>query len=332
MAGLYVNLGGIRPTTRNADFKMLPSGSQSILSLSKELIIMTAEEKGIKLPNPDSLEDVNLVIGVWTDKTDSIDSEIYSLRVHQASLQKEEEDEIDIIEVKTDQKILCRPKESGENQYRCLFMIPYDDTDIELMTPLLAFAHSVNPGSLDRMFMNFIDAEIYDKFDKEQLKKAIPNDQVSDKQGDGYIVEKDLNTGKYIFISVVSDLPYDIMLVTSMPVFDHYGIDLYQFYPNPNTEQILAVNYRELNITFPGTDTLSVSIVTLDGNAQIYWQSDPAKIFDLRGEGDRITLLSGKKIDSLSVINPDYDIGLEEVPPYIFYISYHKRKHNVNFD
>lgn len=332
VAGLYVNLGGIRPTTRNADFKMLPSGSQSILSLSKELIIMTAEEKGIKLPNPDSLEDVNLVIGVWTDKTDSIDSEIYSLRVHQASLQKEEEDEIDIIEVKTDQKILCRPKESGENQYRCLFMIPYDDTDIELMTPLLAFAHSVNPGSLDRMFMNFIDAEIYDKFDKEQLKKAIPNDQVSDKQGDGYIVEKDLNTGKYIFISVVSDLPYDIMLVTSMPVFDHYGIDLYQFYPNPNTEQILAVNYRELNITFPGTDTLSVSIVTLDGNAQIYWQSDPAKIFDLRGEGDRITLLSGKKIDSLSVINPDYDIGLEEVPPYIFYISYHKRKHNVNFD
>ena len=332
VAGLYVNLGGIRPTTKNADFKLIPSGRQSVLSLSKEEIIMTAKEKHIDLPNPDSLQDVNLVIGVWTDKTDAIDSEIYSLRVHQTSIDKEGVQELDIIEVKTDQKILCRPRSTGAHQYRCLFMVIYDDTDIELNTPFLAYSHSTNPGTLGKMYMNYIDKKIYEKYDPDELRKVIPNDQVAKITAEGYINEKYLESDKYIFLSVVVDLPYDVVLVTSMPVFDHYGIDLYQFYPNPNTEQVIAISFKEVNITFPGTDPVSVSIVTLDGNGQIFWQKDPQKVFDLRGEGDRLTLTSGKTIDAISIINPDFIMGEDDQPPYIFYISYHKRKHNLNFD
>ena len=85
---------------------------------------------------------MNLAIGIWTDKSDSIDSEIYSLRVHQPQLQAD--DRLDIMEVKTDQKIMCIPKLFDNNEYRCLFVVTYDDGDVNLRTPLLAYAKSIN--------------------------------------------------------------------------------------------------------------------------------------------------------------------------------------------
>ena len=337
VAGLYINLGGVRPTTKNSDFQLLPGGKHSILTLSKESILTKAKEKSIDIPHPDSIEDLNIVIGIWTDKSDSIDSELYSLRIHQSSLEKEgQSKELEIIEVKTDQKILCRPRTYEENNYRCLFMIPYDDTDIKLSTPILAFAHSVNPGAIDHMYANYINPTIYEKYQVEELRRAIPNDQNADistyQTGNEYIYQEYLKEKKYLFLSVVSDCQDDIMLVTSMPVYNHFSYNLYQFYPNPNTEQVLAVHEMALNITFPGTDTISMSIVTLAGNGQVWWQRDPFKIFDLRGEGDRITMISGKTKDSLTIVNSDYQEGKTDYQKYVFYISFHKRKANLNFD
>ena len=103
VAGLYIKLGDNRPTINDFDFKLLPPGKDSVLNLTKEQILNKAEELFIIIPYNNSLQDMNLAIGIWTDTSDSIDSEIYSLRVHQPQLQAD--DRLDIMEVKTDQKI-----------------------------------------------------------------------------------------------------------------------------------------------------------------------------------------------------------------------------------
>jgi len=114
LAGLYVNVDGTLPTATNADFILRPNSTDSILTIDEQQIIEYAKARGAKLPVENSIEDVRLIIGVWTDKTDSVDTELYSLRVHEASLDSKEYTFFDIIEVNTDQKVLCKPYIIGE--------------------------------------------------------------------------------------------------------------------------------------------------------------------------------------------------------------------------
>jgi len=76
------------------------------------------------------MEDTRLIIGVWTDKKDSANTELYSLRVHEVFLDPYEYAQFDIIEVNTEQKVLCKPNLVENNRYQCLFMVVYDRQDV----------------------------------------------------------------------------------------------------------------------------------------------------------------------------------------------------------
>ena len=330
VAGLYINLGGSRPTIKNAHFKLLPPGKETVLSLTRDDIVNKAKEQGIRLPYERSVQDVNLVIGIWTDKSDSIDSELYSLRVHQPQLPVE--DPLDITLINTDQKIMCIPKAVAE-KFRCLFVITYDDEDVNMFTPLLAYGASINNGALNHMYANYIDRDLYDQYDVSQLTNRIPTSQTSElnseEDGVNYIYTNSLKKSKYIFINVMSDKPDPMMIVTSMPVYNYITYDLFEFNPNPTTEQLLAVPGEKLRLAFPGTNSIMVDIVSLNGHAEIYWKNDPEKIFILRGVGDRISLSSGKEIDQLVIHRlvssdvSDKKLTKMEDPGFAFYISYH---------
>ena len=175
VAGLYINLGGIRPTTKIADFKLLPPGKDYILNLTKNEILDKAAIKKINIPYENSIQDINLVIGIWTDKTDSIDTEIYSLKVHLPD--EDVNSNLDIYEVNTDQKILCNPTRIEEDQYRCLFVVTYDNEDVNMLTPILAYGGSLNNGALTYMYANFIDRKIYDEYSRNDLISNIPTFQ-----------------------------------------------------------------------------------------------------------------------------------------------------------
>ena len=327
VAGLYINLGGTRPTTKNADFKLLPPGKDTILTLSKKEIIDKAKSKKIKIPTENSLQDINLVIGIWTDKTDSINTELYSLRVHQPDANSN--DQLNIVEVNTDQKILCNPTQLQTNEYRCLFMIIYDNVDVQTFTPLLAYGGSTNHGALSYMYANFISRDIYNEFSTRDLKDNIPTYQTAElnSRSDGvdYIYTSSLKEEQYMFINIMTDKPDPVMLVTSMPIYNYIAYNLFEFYPNPNTEQLLSVPGEELILAFQGTDSIRVNIVALNGNAELSWISDPNTVFSLRGNGDRITLSSGKKIDKLLIrrliLNNNKLTAMED-PGFVFYISY----------
>jgi len=336
VAGLYVNLGGTRPTTKNADFKLLPPGKDSILKLTKKQILDRAKEKKITIPNENSLEDINLVIGVWTDKSDSIDSELYSLKVHQSNPQLV--DNLDIMEVNTDQKILCQPTAISDGRYRCLFVVIYDDDDVDLLTPIFAYGHSTSKSAESYIYGDFIDRSLYNEYQENELRKVIPTFETaslnSRKDGVEYLFADKLEENKYLFINVVTDEPEDVMIVTSMPVYNYLAYDLFEYNPNPYTEQLLSVPGEQLRLVFPGSESVMVNIITLNGHAEVSWKSDPTTVFNLRGADDRISLSSGKAIDELIIKKKDVKNNLSTMadPGFAFYISYHERDPEINYD
>ena len=336
VAGLYVNIGGTRPTTKNADFKLRPIGRDSILYIDKFTLLARAEEKKYKVPNKNNLQDINLVIGVWTDKTDSVDTEVFALTVRLPNLDVT----TNIIEVNTDQKILCSPMYINDNQLRCLFMILYDEEDVNLDMPLLIHAASTNQSALTYVHGSFIDREIYDEYQVNNLRAKTPTLETADystqKSGKDYIYLK-LKQGskKYFFVNVISDKEDDIFILTSMPMYNERGKDDLQFFPNPSTEQLLSVSREQLSLKFFTTSSLIVNIVTLGGEAMVSWADDLQTVFNLRGVGDRLALTSGKASDEIIIkkrttsnnqLNADDDAG------FVFYVSYYIRDPENNFD
>ena len=336
VAGLYINVGGIRPTTKNSHFKLLPPGRDSILSLSRDDILKKAKENKINLPYENSIQDLNFVIGVWTDKTSALDTEIYSLRVHEVS---ETEKKLDIIEVKADKKILCKPHQLKENQFRCLFMVTYDNDDSIQYTPFFGHASSVDASSLADMYANFVDRKLFDELDDTGLTAVIPTFETatynSKEEGVDYIYINNLDPTKYLFINVIVDSPEDVMLLPNMPLYNFISHDIFEFYPTPGKEQLLSVAAEQLRLQFATEKSLLVNIVTLTGEAEVYWKSDPNTIYSLRGRGDRLALSSGSASDHLIIhkrhINLNNKLKAMEDPGFLFYISYYL-KDQQNFD
>ena len=328
VAGLYINLGGTRPTTKNADFKFLPTGTHSILLLSKSEILSRASTKGISVPFPGEIQDVNLVIGVWTDKTNSVGTELYSLRVHQPI-----EDKIDIVEVSSNQKILCRPKNIGDYEYRCLFMVIYDS--VQEINNILAYGGSNDKNATNYMYARFIDKTFYDEFVEDQLKLYIPTNENAEfnSRADGvdYIYTGKAEEGRYLYVSIVTNRQEDIMFLSSLDSYDYY------VNPNPSSAQILSAKKgEELFLDFQVKQEISVSIISLGGEAEIAWagSGEQQTVYKLKGDGDRLTIASGKSSDEgvyLSVRCPDESNAMAD-PGFVFYIFYHLRNSEINLD
>ena len=336
VAGLYINLGGIRPTTKNSDFKLLPPGKDSILSLTKKEILDRARQKKITLPYPDSIQDLSLVISIWTDKTSSAETEIYSLRVHEVN----EKDNLDIIHVNADKKFMCKPHLLKEEEYSCLFMVTYDN-DLNInYTPFYGHASSVSVSATTYMYASFIDRELYDEFDTNGLISATPTYETSTynsrKEGVDYIHISQLDRTKYLFINVIVDSPQDVMLLTNMPLYNFISDDIAEFYPTGGNEQLLAVTEKQLRLQFATKNSILVNLVSLTGEAIICWENDPTNIFSLRGRGDRLTLSSGDASDKLIIKKrqaESNDTSSEKIedPGFLFYVSYYL-KEKQNFD
>ncbi|MBQ6284750.1 MAG: hypothetical protein IJK67_00360 [Bacilli bacterium] len=339
VAGLYINLGGSRPTTKNSDFKLLPPGRDSILSIDKYSIIQKAQAKKIKIPNENSLQDINLVIGVWTDKTDSVDTEVFSLSVRLPS----DDVTLDIVEVNTDQKILCSPRYLNDNQFRCLFMITYDDQDVELDMPLLVHAASVNQSALTYFHGSFIERDYYDHYEVETLRRMTPTSETaaySTQRDDIDYIYTTLKSSSgqqkyYFYVNVITDKEDDVFILTSMPMFNVISQSDIEFYPNPTTEQLLSVSEdKNLILKFFTSSSLIVNIVTLGGEAEVVWADDENKIFNLRGRGDRLSLTSGVTSDKIIIRKRKTANSLtaQDDPGFVFYVSYYIRNPEVNFD
>ena len=340
LASLYINVGGVRPITTRADFSLNLTGTDGVIVLTKEEILDVAKKRGMVLLNDSSIQDVNLVIGVWTNITDSGNHELYSLRVHQHE-NVAEENEIDIIEITSDQKHVCRPRKIKRGYdiiYRCLFVIKFN-ADPSIDNPLFVYGFSSDPIGDTYLLADFIDIDTYNTFDKEEMRRLIPTPEKAeynaDRDGVNYLYVETLPTDKVFFVSLYSYLNNDMSLINSIPIYNSiYGEKKIELYPNPFTEQIFACSRDKLTLKFPVQSGIAVTLEVLAGEAEINWRNDDTDKFKVKGAGDRIKLFSQTNELEITNLKPITEKGKNTMadPGFLFFVRYKTRDADFNFD
>ena len=163
-ASLHINVGEEKPTNRKTHFNFKSVGHDTIFTLSKKEILEKYEKNKINVPNQESLKDLSLVIGIWADEVNSLYTSIYALKVHLVK-----ETSIDVYLVRSDQKVLCKPKkfETRYNQYRCLYAVMFDGLDN--INSLSVYPKSQYANAYVVSYAKFIDQDLFEKNDVSSL-------------------------------------------------------------------------------------------------------------------------------------------------------------------
>ena len=338
LASLYINVGDTRPITTRADFVIHPEGVSGVYNISKTAILEKAKEKNLVPKSTTSIQDINIVIGVWTNITTSGKYELYSLRVHQHDYSPEEDD-LDIINIAADQKVVCKPrmmKYGYDYIYRCLFILEFI-ADPTIDNPFFVYGYSMNPIGESYILANFISVDDYNNFDKDTIKNLIPTPENAEynafKEGVDYIYINSLPQHKVLFVNLYSYFADDLALINSLPIYNSFPEDSYfELYPNPYTEQIFSCRKQQLILTFPVKGGMSATIEVIAGEAEIGWKNE-GDVFKVKGFRDRLELFSQNNqlvVKNLRPVNEQKN-GMED-PGFLFYVKYQTRETDFNFD
>ena len=177
IAELLVKVGEGRPTLTDRDFHFSERRDTNILLSKKDIF---RDHTG-DLP---SLIYQDLSFGVYTKTYDTNGTAVYSFRIHFTR------PKLNIHRINSDQKTICNPSEEGNNEYRCLFMIVYEEH--EYFNDLIIYAKSQSPSAVVNMYADYVENEIYNSYNVEQLRAKIP------KENAFYSTKRDKN--KFIFL------------------------------------------------------------------------------------------------------------------------------------
>lgn len=319
--GLFINVGNNKPTIKNADFKFLPSGEDSIYTIKKKEIL--------DITKKDSIKDTFLTIGIWANMNDNVDTTFYSFIMHLNSNSKNK-----IHRVKSDRKTLCDTDniDNDKYSYRCLFVIEY--YYIGKLNNLLIYPTLEDTSAGYQIYAEYISPSKFEMGNETEIEKAIPtklSEFSTDKTKSNYLyIENGLINGNYLFVSVVSNKNTRIELLTT---FYNY-LDVIT--PNPITTQLFLVKKdNSLTLNFPTDYKFIANLNSITGNAEVYWENEPNNKFYLMQQDFKYSLTSlnnnkndnnnGRLIIKSSNENPDKDIG------FAFYLNYNMR-YQKNFD
>ena len=315
---LYINVKEELDLNSNYDFKFCSEGSSNIFIINKKEILEI-----IDLDKEDSLENliINISVGYSEDEKDL--NFTYSLKV---SLRKPE---INIFEINSDHKTLCKTENTKGDQYRCLFLITNNNN--ENNDNLIVYSISQNNTNKLNIFADYINKDEYDKWDTEYLINNIPN---INSNYNNYNSEMDFvyipnnNSEKYIYVSVESNNEENIEII-AQTINNEFEL------PNINDIKIYEINKSSanLNLNHILMNDISFSLVTLYGKANIQFQYDLSTqyITDIRENKLllRINLELCKKNNSCNLIINDLEESDKNGLGYIFYISYSEQTNNI---
>jgi hypothetical protein len=330
---LLVNIGDGRPAFGK-------EGSHFIFNNTRgDTVYKITSEQLKNRINANQIDKKNLIIGVYAEEFDSLIGTVYSFKVHFYH-------SLNIHKVNSDHKSLCKP-EMINNKLSCLYMIRFGDLDF--INDVLIYANSQSKTATTYMYAKFIDKEIYDKFDIEKLRDNIPEESAefnTKKSKLDFIFATLPQIDSHLFVRVMSDEDEVIEFVSSFATFDK------EFSPNPSTRQILPVRNEEyLKLNFKTQKSLLINLVSIYGEAKLYWEKEQNVKYHLRGRDDRISFVltdsyADNILPSLIIDNKDFmgnqDQELRnldentnpknETPTFAFYLEYYLRSPSFNFD
>ena len=124
MCTLLINIGDERPDfNSNIDFSFKP-GQDNIIKLKREEII--------KISKTNSLKNLTLTIGIWSDKMDTLDSSTYAFKIFVPKKNDGTytQNILETIHIRSDQKVQCKPYKGDYEHYSCVFAVVFDDCDV----------------------------------------------------------------------------------------------------------------------------------------------------------------------------------------------------------
>ena len=324
-----------KPTLTDKDFNFSSFGDNTIFEISKQDFLDKCKERGIDIPQKNSLFGLGMTIGIWTDKIDSFYTTVYSIKINLPFHNKKDKIKLNIIEVQSDQRTLCRPKKlEKENKYRCLFMVFY--TGINAINHLLLYPE-IQEYSPYKMYAKFITARRYLFYDYTYLNSEIPkeDDEYSteiNKQEYLFIPHPD-RFDQYLYVSIISESDSIIELYSSFYTNDT------QLSPNPSSPQLFLIDetLKKFMFEFTTYEDLLVTIKSICGAAKIKWDSDEGVEYYLTGKDKMISLPSSlkDKSDPKKVFS-NLDVTLVDkennCPGVAFHISYLLRPSTINLD
>ena len=339
---LYINIGYYPPTKFDSDFKFNSLGNNNTFEISKKDILNIVENKMLYFAKKDSIEKINLIIGVGSELSKNLENNIYSFKIHIPPMNG---NELDIHKISSDHKTLCKPKYKGNNNYQCLFMVLCGQYDY--LNNLIIYANSKSKKSNVNIYANYMKWNIYNGKDKSQLRVKMPNANLKiNEQTNDYVFFSNLEQNSHIYVNVLSDSPDDIEFISSFYKDDN------QITPNPYSMQIYYLKNENITFSFNDTKNVLINLISVAGDGKIYWESEPDMEYSLRGRDDRLSLTSklkrairGEKSKSYKLViknnnfkEKNSNSGIvksnnEKVNSgFIFLIDYKLRSPLINFD
>ena len=338
---LFVDVGDERPgyDEEDHDFFYPSLGHDYVIRLEKDQIINKAREHGFKLID-NSIRNINLTLGIWTNTTDTLYTSTYAFKIFMPPIYIESEMEtkvIEIIHIRSDQKVQCKPIKDNEGRYICLFAVIFDEGDIG--KSLVVYPRAQIEGLQVNFIGSLVDAEQIERNDLAQIVEYMknPDDQFSSRGGKKYIYYGDIERDQSLLFSVEVEQESNIEVLSSI-----YSYTLNQtFVPNPSTPQVFALGNKTILFNFETSRDLLINFVSVSGMGNFYWEDDVKKErrYFLNGFEDRLTLTSGKsdyqsqhivtkliaEATTATAFEPD-DSG------FVFYISFYPRNSFYNID
>lgn len=326
----YIKVGANnKPSINDYDFYYESKEKDELFEITKEDFIQKCKERGIPIPNDNSLLGLSMTIGLYTNKTDSLlYTTVYSLKVHLPF-----DKVFNIYEVKSDQKTLCKT-ELIQGHYRCLFVVFY--LGIDPINNLILYPQ-IQDHSSYFMFANYIFQENYEYFDSSYLRVNIPNEEAkfsTKRTGLEYISTEnpeDYDTFLYVNVQTTTE--------TIVELFSSFYTKDIQLSPNPSSPQLFAVRNDHFLLEFTTDEDLIINIQSICGDGTIYWEADNSVQYSLKGKETKLSLTSSliDKSDPTKVFsklyiknNNPYLTG--NCPGFAFYINYLLRPSKINLD
>ena len=298
-------------------------GTNNLFILNKSDIL-----DKINREEDDSIAGINIIISVGYSEVEKNINFYYSLKV---SFRKQT---INIFEINSEHKLLCKTEKVNETNFRCLFIINFHNIS-EINNTLILYSSSQQNTIKSNIFADYINKEIYDCWNVDNLINNIPNISSSYNnynQEIDFVNIPNIDFSKYIYISVETYYETTIEIISQILPFEA-NIK----YPLNNDIQIYNINKNSTNIYLdfnePELDYICLSLTTLYGKASITLGYDESieYITDIR-ENKLLLMININSCNN----NKDCKLIINEIEKddetdlgFLFYISYKNKCQNI---
>ena len=123
----------------------------------------------LKKTNTETLKNLVLTIGIWNSEVDSLYTSVYAFKIFLPPTYyvNKQPQPVELIHIRSDQKVQCDPFEYSENSYACLFAVIFDESDID--SSLIVYPKAQNENVQIVFKGSLVDAGPIEKNDHQYI-------------------------------------------------------------------------------------------------------------------------------------------------------------------